>query len=87
MIPRPSMFRWTRIHLILLIVKVYNFLFKKQSFTGKLKVIDIQEIIKVETKEGEEKLELKRGAFVQITSGKQTGLYGEIEGMDEETAR
>jgi len=42
---------------------------------------------KVETKEGEEKLELKRGAFVQITSGKQTGLYGEIEGMDEETAR
>jgi len=42
---------------------------------------------KVETKEGEEKLELKRGAFVQITSGKQIGLYGEIEGMDEETAR
>jgi len=42
---------------------------------------------KAETKEGEEKLELKRGAFVQITSGKQTGLYGEIEGMDEETAR
>ena len=44
-------------------------------------------MFKVETKEGEEKLELKRGAFVQITSGKQTGLYGEIEGMDEETAR
>lgn len=42
---------------------------------------------KADLKEGEEKLELKRGAFVQITHGKQTGQYGEVEGLDEETAR
>jgi len=38
-------------------------------------------------KEGEEKLELKKGAYVQITNGKQTGLYGELEGIDEDNAR
>ena len=38
-------------------------------------------------KDGDEKLELKKGAYVQIISGKQTGLYGEVEGIDEETAR
>ncbi len=43
--------------------------------------------IQTDVKEGEEKLELKRGAFVQITHGKQTGQYGEVEGLDEETAR
>ena len=38
-------------------------------------------------KEGEEKLELKKGAFVKIESGVKKGLYGEIEGLDEENAR
>jgi len=37
--------------------------------------------------EGEEKLELKRGAFVLMESGKQKGLYGTVEGLDEENAR
>jgi len=40
-----------------------------------------------EVKEGEEKLSLKRGAFVLIDSGNKAGLYGEIEGLDEENAR
>ena len=38
-------------------------------------------------KEGEEKLELKRGAFVRVDSGRKAGLYGEVEGFDEENAR
>ena len=40
-----------------------------------------------EVKEGEEKLELKRGAFVLIVSGKHADLYGEVEGLDEDNAR
>lgn len=38
-------------------------------------------------KEGEEKLELKKGAFIRIESGRKAGLYGEVEGFDEENAR
>ena len=38
-------------------------------------------------KEGEEKLELKKGAFVKITSGAKKGLYGEVEGIDGENGR
>ena len=38
-------------------------------------------------KEGEEKLVLKKGAFVKIESGAKKGLYGEVEGLDEENAR
>ena len=32
-------------------------------------------------------MSLKRGAFVLIDSGNKAGLYGEIEGLDEENAR
>jgi len=38
-------------------------------------------------KEGEEKLTLKRGAFVMIEGGAKRGLYGEVEGLDEENGR
>ena len=38
-------------------------------------------------KEGEEKLVMKRGAFIVIMSGNKEGLYGEVEGLDEENAR
>ncbi len=38
-------------------------------------------------KEGEEKLELKKGAFVCVETGRKAGLYGEVEGFDEENAR
>jgi len=38
-------------------------------------------------KEGEEKLTIKRGAFVMIEGGAKRGLYGEIEGLDEENGR
>ena len=38
-------------------------------------------------KEGEEKLVLKKGAFVLIQGGKNRGLYGEVEGLDVENAR
>jgi hypothetical protein len=38
-------------------------------------------------KEGEEKLVLKRGAFIRVESGRKAGLYGEVEGFDEENAR
>ena len=38
-------------------------------------------------KEGEEKLELKKGAHVKIVSGVNKGLYGEVEGLDEENGR
>ena len=38
-------------------------------------------------KEGEEKLELKKGAHVKIESGVNKGLYGEVEGLDEENGR
>ncbi len=38
-------------------------------------------------KEGEEKLELKKGAFIRVESGRKAGLYGEVEGFDEENAR
>ena len=38
-------------------------------------------------KEGEEKLELKKGAHVKIESGANKGLYGEVEGLDEENGR
>jgi len=41
----------------------------------------------VVVKEGEEKLVLKKGAYVKIESGVKKGLYGEIEGLDEENAR
>ena len=37
--------------------------------------------------EGEEKLELKKGAHVKVESGVNKGLYGEVEGLDEETGR
>ena len=39
------------------------------------------------TGEGEEKLELKKGAFIRVESGRKAGLYGEVEGFDEENAR
>lgn len=39
------------------------------------------------TKEGEEKLTLKKGAFVLIQGGKNRGLYGEVEGLDEDNGR
>ncbi len=35
----------------------------------------------------EEKLELKKGAHLRIESGPHKGQYGEVEGLDEETAR
>merc|ERR1712059_59337 len=38
-------------------------------------------------KEGEEKLVLKRGAFLLIQGGPKRGLYGEVEGLDEENGR
>lgn len=38
-------------------------------------------------KDGEEKLTLKRGAFVLIEGGAKRGLYGEVEGLDEENGR
>ena len=38
-------------------------------------------------KEGEEKLELKKCAHVKIVSGVNKGLYGEVEGLDEENGR
>merc|ERR1712233_213645 len=38
-------------------------------------------------KEGEEKLTLKRGAFVLVEGGAKRGLYGEVEGLDEENGR
>jgi len=38
-------------------------------------------------KEGEEKLVLKKGAFVKIEAGPKRGLYGEVEGLDEENGR
>merc|ERR1719219_1400171 len=38
-------------------------------------------------KEGEEKLELKKGAHVKIVNGVNKGLYGEVEGLDEENGR
>lgn len=38
-------------------------------------------------KEGEEKLTLKKGAFVLIQGGKNRGLYGEVEALDEDNAR
>lgn len=38
-------------------------------------------------KEGEEKLVLKKGAYVRIESGAKKGLYGEVEGLDEENGR
>jgi len=38
-------------------------------------------------KEGEEKLTLKRGAFVLIEGGAKRGMYGEVEGLDEENGR
>ena len=38
-------------------------------------------------KEGEEKLELKKGAHVKIESGVNKGLYGEVKGLDEENGR
>ena len=38
-------------------------------------------------KEGAEKLELKKGAFIRVESGRKAGLYGEVEGFDEENAR
>jgi hypothetical protein len=41
----------------------------------------------VVAKEGEEKLELKKGAFIRVESGRKAGLYGEVEGFDEENAR
>ncbi len=41
----------------------------------------------VAPKEGEEKLELKKGAFIRVESGRKAGLYGEVEGFDEENAR
>merc|ERR1719266_2502357 len=40
-----------------------------------------------EVKEGEEKLTLKRGAFVLIQGGKNRGLYGEVEGLDPDAGR
>jgi hypothetical protein len=40
-----------------------------------------------EGKEGDEKLVLKRGAFIRVESGRKAGLYGEVEGFDEENAR
>merc|ERR1712156_1006996 len=44
-----------------------------------------------ETKNGDsdkkEKLLLKRGAFVKITSGKNKGQYGEVDGLDEDNGR
>ena len=40
-----------------------------------------------EAKEGEEKLTLKRGAFVLIQGGKNRGLYGEVEGLDPDAGR
>jgi len=41
----------------------------------------------VVVKDGEEKLTLKRGAFVLIEGGAKRGLYGEVEGLDEENGR
>ena len=38
-------------------------------------------------KEGEEKLELKKGAWVKVVSGAKAGLYGEVEGLDGENGR
>ena len=38
-------------------------------------------------KEGEEKLVLKKGAFVKVEAGPKRGLYGEVEGLDEENGR
>jgi len=38
-------------------------------------------------KEGEEKLTLKRGAFVLVEGGAKRGQYGEVEGLDEENGR
>jgi len=38
-------------------------------------------------KEGEEKLTLKRGAFVLVEGGAKRGMYGEVEGLDEENGR
>jgi len=38
-------------------------------------------------KEGDEKLLLKRGAYVLIEGGSKRGLYGEVEGLDEENGR
>ena len=38
-------------------------------------------------KEGDEKLVLKKGAYVRIESGAKKGLYGEVEGLDEENGR
>ena len=38
-------------------------------------------------KDGEEELVLRKGAYVLIESGKKAGLYGEVEGLDEENAR
>merc|ERR1712183_1007989 len=38
-------------------------------------------------KDGEEKLTLKRGACVLIEGGAKRGLYGEVEGLDEENGR
>ena len=35
----------------------------------------------------EETLEIKVGSYVHVTSGKQQGLYGQIEGFDENTGR
>ena len=32
-------------------------------------------------------MSLKKGAYVQIVSGNKAGLYGEVEGLDEENAR
>ena len=40
-----------------------------------------------EQTEGEAKLELKKGAFIRVESGRKAGLYGEVEGFDEENAR
>merc|ERR1712203_1272768 len=37
--------------------------------------------------EGEEKLTLKRGAFVLIQGGKNRSLYGEVEGLDPDAGR
>lgn len=41
----------------------------------------------VAVKDGEEKLSLKRGAFVLIEGGAKRGMYGEVEGLDEENGR
>lgn len=40
-----------------------------------------------EEAKGQAKLELRNGAYVQVVTGKQQGLYGQIESMDENTAR